>query len=69
MFERNSPAIALRRIAATMLNAAIEKHRDYIAGETLVGKWSPAPLREGAFHAEVKVDGQPLVIELRKIGQ
>jgi hypothetical protein len=41
-------------------------HRDYIASETLVAKWSDQPLGEGCYRANVKVDGQPLLIELRK---
>src|SRR5207302_4700368 len=49
------------------LKKAIDVHRDYIAAETLVAKWSDKPLGQGAYHAEVKVDGQPLTIELRKI--
>jgi isoleucyl-tRNA synthetase len=49
------------------LAQAIEMHRAYIAAETLVAQWATEPLGEGAFHAEVKVDGQMLAIELRKI--
>jgi isoleucyl-tRNA synthetase len=48
------------------LRAAIEAHRITIGGETLVGEWAAAPLGEGAHRAEVKVDGQPLQITLRK---
>jgi len=49
-----------------VLVAAIEAHRAYVAAETLVSEWSTKPLGGGAFHAEVKVDGQGMVIELRK---
>jgi isoleucyl-tRNA synthetase len=48
------------------LQKAIEVHRDYIANETLVAKWSDQPLAEGCYRTNVKVDGQPLLIELRK---
>ena len=53
--------------ATGTLAEAIAEHRDNIAAETLVGRWSETPLGEGAFRAEVKVEGQALVIELRKI--
>jgi isoleucyl-tRNA synthetase len=49
------------------LRAAIEAHRSYIAAETLTTQWATAPLGQGAYRAEVKVDGQPLTIELRKV--
>jgi isoleucyl-tRNA synthetase len=49
------------------LQQAIQKHRDYIANECLVARWSDKPLGDGAFRAQVKVDGQPLTIELRKM--
>jgi isoleucyl-tRNA synthetase len=48
------------------LAQAIETHWAYIAAETLTAERAPAPLGEGEFHAEVKVEGQKLVIELRK---
>ena len=51
---------------AEKLQRAIEEHREYIASETLVARWATKPLGEGAYHAEVKVDGLPLTIELRK---
>jgi isoleucyl-tRNA synthetase len=51
---------------AEKLQRAIEAHREYIASETLVARWSTEPLGEGAYHAVVKVDGLPLTIELRK---
>jgi isoleucyl-tRNA synthetase len=49
------------------LREAIETHKDYICRETLAVKWATEPLGEGAYRAAVKVDGQPLTIELRKI--
>ncbi|HWY85689.1 MAG TPA: DUF5915 domain-containing protein, partial [Gemmataceae bacterium] len=49
------------------LAQAIETHRAYIAAECLVAQWATRPLGEGAFHVEVKVDGQGLVIELRRV--
>ncbi len=48
------------------LRAAIEKHKDYIAAETLATSWATGPLGPGAASADVKIDGQPLHIELRK---
>src|SRR5439155_9333569 len=52
---------------SAQLTKAIDAHRDYIAAETLVAKWADQPLGKGAYHVEVKVDGQPLTIELRKV--
>jgi isoleucyl-tRNA synthetase len=49
------------------LRAAIAAHRDYIASETLTTQWATAPLGDGAYRANVKIDGQPLTIELRKL--
>jgi isoleucyl-tRNA synthetase len=49
------------------LRAAIDAHRDTIASETLTKEWSDRPLGAGAHRAEVKVDGKPLTIELRKV--
>jgi isoleucyl-tRNA synthetase len=48
------------------LRQAIDAHRDYIAAETLTVRWSDAPLGDGAHTANVKVDGQALMIQLRK---
>jgi isoleucyl-tRNA synthetase len=45
---------------------AIETQRDYIGANTLVVKWAAQPLDGQAAKATVKVDGQPLTIELRK---
>jgi isoleucyl-tRNA synthetase len=50
------------------LRQAIETHLKYIAGETLVIEWSAQPLTgPGVHRATVKVDGQPLTIELKKV--
>ncbi len=49
------------------LRQAITTHRDYIAAETLTIEWSSQPLTgPGVHRATVKVDGQPLTIELRR---
>ena len=48
------------------LQAAIDAHRDYIAAETLTITWSGQLLGDGSIKADVKVDGQPLHIELRE---
>jgi isoleucyl-tRNA synthetase len=48
------------------LTEAIKVHRDYIASETLVVEWATAPLGEGAYRTEVKIEGAKLVIELKK---
>jgi isoleucyl-tRNA synthetase len=50
------------------LKQAIEKHRDYIAAETLTVRWASSPLGLGSHRAIVKVDGQSLTIELRNAG-
>lgn len=49
------------------LRAAVEAHRAYIGSETLVKEWAKQPLDGDAYKAAVKVDGQPLTIELRKV--
>jgi isoleucyl-tRNA synthetase len=49
------------------LREAIEAHKEYICRETLAVKWATQPLGEGAHLAIVKVDGQPLTVELSKI--
>jgi isoleucyl-tRNA synthetase len=48
------------------LRQTIEAHSAYIGGETLVKEWSSQPLGGNAYKTTVKVDGQPLTIELRK---
>jgi isoleucyl-tRNA synthetase len=53
-----------------LLRKAIEVHREYIANETLTVRWSDRPLTcEGVFTAHVKVDGQALTIQLRRVGE
>jgi isoleucyl-tRNA synthetase len=50
------------------LRAAIDAHRDYIAAETLTVEWSSQPLTgPGVHRATVKVEGQLLTIELRRV--
>jgi isoleucyl-tRNA synthetase len=49
------------------LRRAINKHRDYIAAETLTVRWAQPPLTGDWHRASVKVDGQPLEIALRKV--
>jgi isoleucyl-tRNA synthetase len=46
---------------------AIEKHKQYVADETLTAQWSTQPLGEGAHRATVKIEGQELIIELKKV--
>jgi isoleucyl-tRNA synthetase len=48
------------------LRAAIATFREYIAAETQAVEWSDTPLTGDAYTATVKVDGQTLVITLRK---
>jgi isoleucyl-tRNA synthetase len=48
------------------LQQAIEAHRTYICNETLATQWAPQALNGEAHTANVKVEGQPLVIQLRK---
>jgi isoleucyl-tRNA synthetase len=49
------------------LAQAIETHREYICNETLAVRLTNEPLAGNGVHrAEVKVDGQTLMIELRK---
>jgi isoleucyl-tRNA synthetase len=50
------------------LQKAIETHKTYICNETLAVELISTPLHgEGVFTATVKVDGQPLIIALRRI--
>ena len=46
---------------------AIEKHSSYISGETLALEWANQPLDGEAHSTNVKVDGQPLKIQLNKV--
>jgi isoleucyl-tRNA synthetase len=53
---------------STRLRQAIDTHRVYIMNETLTARWATQPLSgDGVHQANVKIDGQPLLIELRKI--
>jgi isoleucyl-tRNA synthetase len=52
---------------SVILQKAIDTHRDYIAAETLVARWATQPLEGEAYRTTVKVDGEPLTIELRKV--
>lgn len=52
--------------ADTELAAAIEQHWYYIASETLAVERATT-IPPGAFQAEVKVDGKPLTIALKKV--
>jgi isoleucyl-tRNA synthetase len=49
------------------LRQAIEAHRDSIARETLAARWSTTPLDDQPHRAKVKVEGQELTIELRRV--
>jgi isoleucyl-tRNA synthetase len=49
------------------LKEALEEHQKYIINETLTTNWATKQLGRDAYKAEVKVDGQPLIIELRKV--
>lgn len=54
--------------AAPALQQAIAAHKDYIMSETLAVELTTEPLPgEGVHRAKVKVDGQELLIELRKV--
>jgi isoleucyl-tRNA synthetase len=48
------------------LRQAIDAHRKYIADETLAVEWAFEPLAKNAPTANVKIDGQALMIQLRK---
>jgi isoleucyl-tRNA synthetase len=49
------------------LRKAIEAHKDYICRETLAVKFTTEPLSGEVHRAEVKVERQALIIELRTI--
>ncbi len=49
------------------LRQAIETHRAYIADQCLVKVWATAPLGNDAATANVKIEGQALTIQLRKV--
>jgi isoleucyl-tRNA synthetase len=52
---------------STTLRQAIAAHQAYIGAETLTAQWANQPLDGEAKGVEVKVEGQPLRIELQKI--
>jgi isoleucyl-tRNA synthetase len=52
---------------AAALKQAIEAHKEYIASETLAISLTNEPLGGNVHRAEVKVDGQALTIQLRKV--
>jgi isoleucyl-tRNA synthetase len=49
------------------LRQAIQAHQGYICSETLATQWATHVLDGDAHTAQVKVDGQPLTIQLRKV--
>jgi len=57
------------RTASDALRQAIERHRGYIADETLTDRWSATPLDEQAHTATVTIDGQELTIQLQRLGK
>jgi isoleucyl-tRNA synthetase len=52
--------------SSAALQKAIVEHKKYIMNETLAVELSERALGEKASAVDVKVDGQPLRIELRK---
>jgi valyl-tRNA synthetase len=58
-------ALVLRTDSATVQDA-IQAHKDYIGNETLAVEW-PASLDGDTATADVKIDGQPLAIRLRRV--
>ena len=51
------------------LTAAIATYTSTIAAETLTVRWAPHDLDGEAARAEVKVDGKPLTVALRKVAR
>jgi hypothetical protein len=49
------------------LRQAVERHASYISAETLALEWANGPLDGNAHMTSVKVDGQPVTIQLRKV--
>jgi len=49
------------------LRRAVEGHNAYISAETLAVEWANLPLDGDAHTTSVRVDGQPLTIQLRKV--
>jgi isoleucyl-tRNA synthetase len=52
---------------APELAQALEAHRGTIATAVQATEWSAAALGEGAHAATVKIDGHPLIVQLRKV--
>jgi isoleucyl-tRNA synthetase len=50
-----------------VLAQAIQTHRSYICNETLASEWSNHRLDGDVHRANVKIDGESLLIELRKV--
>jgi isoleucyl-tRNA synthetase len=48
------------------LREAIEKHRDYIAAETLVVQWATGPLGADAYRVEAKIERTAVTVGLKK---
>lgn len=48
------------------LSKAIEEHRDYVCAETLATSWGETPLEGGPHSKTVKIEGQDLLIQLKK---
>ena len=46
---------------------AIRLHGETIAGETLTTSWAKTAHGEGGHEAEVKIEGHPLLISMRKV--
>ena len=59
--------VVILHTPAPTLQKAIETRREFIASEALVARWETTSLGEGAYKVEVKVEGLPLTIELRKV--
>ena len=57
-----------RLTMAEALKKAMETHKDYIGRETLAVRFTTAPLGEAAHRTDVRVEGQALIVELRKAG-
>jgi isoleucyl-tRNA synthetase len=49
------------------LRQAVERHASYISAETLALEWANGPLDGNVHMTSVKVDGQPVTIQLRKV--
>jgi isoleucyl-tRNA synthetase len=65
--EMDDPIVLHLGTDSPALRQAIEAHRDSICRETLAVQLSDQPLVGDVHRATVRVDGQPLTIELRKV--